>query len=173
MKKYTLKTMTGDNFAPYGTMLSYPEEIKPDVSIPDLDYWKIPLSLADLGKSGELTFMRVKRRKIQLKTLDMLTNSAELYLSLDGRSSIFFAAPDLEKTNIPDLNELQVFLFSGPGGFIVNPGVWHWTPFPLSYDADFALGLQSNVLQKKGSQIEVSKDEIVYFNLDKPIDIPY
>jgi ureidoglycolate hydrolase len=167
-----LKPMTFDNFAKFGWLLKYPEDEKPDITVPDLDYWKKPMDLSGFKSDGEFSFMRVKKREILLTMLDVLHESIEVYLSLDGRSSIFFAAPALEgNVNKPDVSKIEAFIFSGPGGFAVKTGVWHWTPYPLSHDADFVLGLRNNVLIQKDGNIEVGEGQVIYQELDEPISV--
>jgi len=163
--------MTYENFMPYGTMLSHPEQ-SPDIAGHDLDYWKLPMKLGNFTGNGELSFMRVKRRDIATGMLDMLPESAELYLSLDGGASVYFVAPpaagDEQK---PDIGKIKAFLYSGPGGVLVNPGIWHWTPFPLSHDADFFLGLRNNVLIEEDGAIKQGENQVVYYELKEELEV--
>ncbi len=164
--------MTFENFEKFGWLIQYPDDQKPDISVPDLDYWKNPLDLSGFKADGEMSFMRVKKREISLNMLNVLYESLEVYLSLDGRSFVFFAAPGLpDDKNKPDESKIEAFLFSGPGGFAVKTGVWHWTPFPLNHDADFALGLRNNVLLKKDGKIEVGEGQVIYHELSESISV--
>jgi ureidoglycolate lyase len=170
--KIELHQMTYENFKPYGCLLSYPGDEEPDIAVDDLDYWKRPMDLSNFKSDGELSFMRIKQRGIVLDTLDMLPESAEIYISLDGRRSVFFAAPSKEgNSEEPNMEKLRAFIFSGPGGFMVNPGIWHWTPFPLSHNTDYLLGLRNNVLLKNDRVIEVGEGQILYFKLDEKVEV--
>ncbi|MBI9106095.1 MAG: ureidoglycolate lyase [Spirochaetales bacterium] len=167
-----IELMTFDNFKPYGCMLSYPSDEQPDITREDLDYWKRPMSLSGLDSDGEFSFMRVKRREIILRKLDRLPASAELYLSLDGCSSVYFvAAPSSGANAKPDTHRIKAFLYSGPGGVLINPEVWHCTPFPLAHDADFFLGLRSNVILKNAMKITVGENQFFSHKFEERIGV--
>ena len=169
--KIKAELMTYENFADFGTMLSYPETA-PDISVDDLDYWKRPMPLDGLCGDGELSFMRVKSRPVETAMLDMLPESAELYLSLDGTASLYFVAPPLAGDDSgPDISRARAFLFSGRGGVLVTPGIWHWTPFPLAHDADFFLGLRNNVLIQKDGGIEQGEGQVIYKELNEKLEV--
>lgn len=63
--------MTTENFKVFGKLLKYPADVEPDISIPDLDYWKNPMDLSNFKGDGELSFMRVKQRAVELKNLNL------------------------------------------------------------------------------------------------------
>lgn len=167
-----VELMTFNNFKPYGCMLSYPGDEQPDIAREDLDYWKRPMSLSGLHSDGELSFMRVKRREILLQKLDRLPESAELYLSLDGCASVYFVAAPVTGGNAePKMSEIKAFIYSGNGGVLINPEVWHCTPFPLAHDADFFLGLRSNVILKNEAEISVGENQFFSHEFNERIGI--
>ena len=53
----------------------------------------------------------------------------------------------------------------------MNPGIWHWSPFPLTETADFALGLRNNVILRKGDGFDVDNHEILYYDLEEAVGI--
>jgi len=170
--KIKVELMTHENIKPFGCMLTYPEDEQPDIVREDLDYWKHPMDLSGFHSNGELSFMRVKRRKIIIEKLDRLEHSAELYLSLDGCASIYFVAPESPGGNTgADPQKIRAFLFSGRGGVLINPHIWHCTPFPLAHDADFFLGLRSNVILKKGNEISIGENQFYSHHLKEKIEI--
>ena len=163
--------MTCEKFREFGMMLTCPETA-PDISVDDLEYWKRPLSLSNFEGNGELSFMRVKKREPSTGMLDMLPESAELYLSLDGTASVYFVAPSEDGgTPAPDMKKLRAFIYSGRGGVLVNPGIWHWTPFPLARDADFFLGLRNNVLIEKDGGVVQGEGQVIYHELREKVEI--
>ena len=167
-----IKPMTTENFKDFGWLLKYPADVEPDISIPDLDYWKNPMDLSNFKGDGELSFMRVKQRSVELKNLNYLPETIEIYLSLDGQRSVFFAAPGENGNSLkPDIDRLEAFLFSGPGGFAVKAGIWHWTPFPLTHDADYALGLRNNVILVQDGTISIGEGQMSSVELEESIKI--
>lgn len=165
------KKLTDDNFKPYGWVLKKPDK-EVDIESPQLRYWHNTVDLSNLGDLGMMGFMQVKRIPIILENLDVLFNSIEMYISLDGKPSIIFVAPSkADNPKEPDLPALEAFYMEGGESVIVDQGIWHWTPFPLTEDADFALGLKNNVILQDGNEFSVDDNEILYFALPEPVGV--
>ena len=137
-----------------------------------LRYWHNTVDLSNLGGLGMMGFMQVKRVPILCESLLVLFNSIEMYISLDGKPSIVFVAPSkADNSKEPDLEAVEAFYIEGGTSVIVNEGIWHWSPFPLTESADFALGLKNNVILQDGNGFSVDDNEILYFNLPEPIGV--
>ncbi len=171
MKKLKPKKLTDDNFKPYGWVLKKPDR-EVDIEGPQLRYWHHTVDLSNLNGMGMMGFMQVKRIPIILDTLDVLFNSIEMYISLDAKPSIVFVAPGKsDSPKEPDFTAIEAFYMEGGESVIVDQGIWHWTPFPLTETADFALGLKNNVILQDGNEFSVNDDEILYFTLPEPVGI--
>lgn len=170
MKKIIPEKINPSNFQPFGSLLMQPER-EQDIETHWLQYWHNMVDMSSLGGKGLLGFMRVKRVPILCEKLLMLFNSIEMYVSLDGKPSIIFVAPGKDGVNEPDLTRLQAFMLEGGASVAVERGIWHWSPFPLTETADFALGLKNNVILQDKNGFSVNDEEIQYFDLIEPVGI--
>ncbi len=171
MKKIKPQKLSDENFKPFGWVLKKPEA-PVDIESAHIRYWHNTVDLSNLGGMGMMGFMQVKRIPIILESLDVLFNSSEMYISLDGKPSIIFVAPSKAgNPKEPDESAVQAFYLEGGASVIVKQGIWHWTPFALAEEADFALGLKNNVILQDGSEFSVDDNEILYFTLPEAIGV--
>ncbi|MGA2477997.1 MAG: ureidoglycolate lyase [Spirochaetia bacterium] len=171
MKIIQPKKLTAEAFRPFGSVILKPERAL-DIESPFLRYWHDMIDLSNLGAMGTMGFMQMKRVPILCETLQVLHNSIELYLSLDGKPSIFFAAPPRDGSpGLPDEERIEAFLIEGSAGLSVDKGIWHVAPFPLTETADFVLGLRNNVILRAGTGFTVDAREITYAKLAQPVKI--
>jgi ureidoglycolate hydrolase len=165
------KKLSVEGFAPFGNVIMKPERPL-DIESPFLRYWHDMADISNLGTMGTLGFMQMKRVPILCETLQVLPNSIELYLSLDGAPSVFFVAPPRSgSANLPDEDRIEAFLIEGSAGLSVDTGIWHVAPFPLAETADFILGLRNTVILRSGSGFTVDAKEITYAKLSQPVRI--
>lgn len=158
------KKLSIEGFKAYGWALLKPD--RPiDIETPTLRYWHDIVDLSNLGRLGMMGFMQMKRVPIACTTLQVLPNSIELYLSLDGKPSVFFVAPGVTGNAAPDEARIEAFILEGGAGVVVQKGIWHVAPFPLTETADFALGLHNTVILRKGNGFTVDEKEISYATL--------
>ncbi|MEI6875451.1 MAG: ureidoglycolate lyase [Spirochaetota bacterium] len=170
MRVVQAKKLSVEGFKPYGWALLRPD--KPaDIESASLRYWHDMVDLSNLGRLGTMGFMQMKRIPISCVTLQALPNSIEMYLSLDGKPSLFFVAPGDRSGKAPDEARIEAFILEGGGSVIVEKGIWHVAPFPLSETSDFALGLHNTVILRKGDGFIVNEKEISYVTLSEPVTI--
>ena len=171
MKKLKPQKLTDGNFKPFGWVLKKPDQAL-DIESPYLRYWHNTVDLSNLGGLGMMGFMQVKRVPIICETLLILFHSIEMYISLDGKPCIVFVAPSkADNAKEPDLAAVKAFYIEGGESVIINEGIWHWSPFPLTEDADFGLGLKNNVILQDGNDFSVDDNEILYFELPEAIGV--
>jgi ureidoglycolate hydrolase len=171
MKVVHPKKLSVEGFKPFGSVLMKPERAL-DIESPTLRYWHDMVDLSNLGTMGTMGFMQMKRVPVLCETLQVLHNSIELYISLDGKPSIFFVAPSRSGAAVlPDEDRIEAFLIEGGACLSVDKGIWHVAPFPLTETADFALGLRNTVILRSGSGFTVDAKEITYAKLTHPVKI--
>lgn len=172
-EKRTIKPekLTDSNFKEFGAVVKKPERSF-DFETPWLRYWHNTVDLSALEGAGQMGFMQMKRVPLICEKLLMLHRSIEMYLSLDGKPSIVFAAPGtVGSSAAPDLDRIHAFILEDGEGVIVNAGIWHWSPFPLTETANFALGLKDNIILQQGNEFSANENEILYFDIKPPIGI--
>lgn len=171
MRSIQARKLCVDAFKPYGWALMKPDR-PVDIESPTLRYWHDMVDLSNLGVRGTMGFMQMKRVPISCTTLQSLPNSIEMYLSLDGKPSVFFVAPGLKAGGpAPDEARIEAFILEGGASVIVEKGIWHVAPFPLTETADFALGLHNTVILRKGDGFTVDEKEISYKTLAEAVTI--
>jgi ureidoglycolate hydrolase len=174
------KPLTDVNFEAFGSVMKKPDRPR-DIETHWLRYWHDQLDLSNLQGLGTMGFMQMKRVPVVCEKLLVLHNSIEMYLSLDGKPSVCFVAPgkpghrDPDQREQgrpqPDLEKIEAFYLEGGAGVVVREGIWHWSPFPLTETADFALGLRNTVILRQGDGFTVDEKEILYFDLPEPVTI--
>jgi ureidoglycolate lyase len=165
------KKLSVEGFAPFGSVIMKPERPL-DIESPVLRYWHDMADISNLGTMGTMGFMQMKRVPVLCETLQVLHASIELYLSLDGKPSVFFVAPPRHGAAVlPDEDRIEAFLIEGSVGLSVNAGIWHVAPFALGETADFILGLRNTVILRSGSGFTVDAKEITYAKLAQPVKI--
>ena len=171
MKQVKPQKLTDSNFSSFGWVMRKPDK-EMDFETHWLRYWHNTVDLSNLDGLGMMGFMQVKRVPILCERLLVLFHSLEMYLTLDGKPSIIFVAPgNPDAPGEPDLEALEAFYLEGGASVIVDQGIWHWSPFPLTEAADFALGLKNNVILQDGAEFSIDDNEILYFDLPEPIGV--
>jgi ureidoglycolate lyase len=171
MKIVKPKKLSVEGFKPFGSVIMKPPRPL-DIESPSLRYWHDMADLSNLGTMGTMGFMQMKRVPIICETLQVLHTSIELYISLDGKPSVFFVAPMRAGSAVlPDEDRIEAFLLEGSVGLSVDKAIWHVAPFPLAETADFILGLRNTVILRAGSGFAVDAGEITYAKLTQPVKI--
>jgi ureidoglycolate hydrolase len=164
--------LNAETFKDYGWVFAKDGSGPPTISNDEIDYWHNGMVLDQAPASYALSLMNVKQRKIEVKVLDVLTMSAELYLPLRHSPCILFTAlSTAEDSAKPDIETIKAFYFDGPGGFAVKAGIWHYTPFPVKGDTEFILGLHDNVLIQKDGEITIDPETITYCDLEETVSV--
>jgi ureidoglycolate hydrolase len=171
MKTIKAVPLTVENFKPFGWALTIPET-KGDFDTDTMQYWDQMIDLTNLGEKGMIGFLRVKRMPLVCKTLDVLPNSLEFYISMDGKPSILPVAPYNSDRQKPDMSKMKAFIIEG-NGVAVRENIWHCTPFPLAEYVNFALGLKNNVIIQKEGEYTVDDDNIIFQDLDEPVMLEF
>lgn len=170
MRTIEPKPLSDDNFECFGAVMRKPDRPR-DIETHWLRYWHDQVDLSNLKSLGTLGFMQMKRVPVVCEKLLILHKSIEMYLSLDGKPSVCFVAPGKPGRSEPDLERIEAFYLEGGAGVVVREGIWHWSPFPLTETADFALGLRNTVILRQGDGFTVDEKEILYFDLPEPVTI--
>jgi len=170
MKTIVAERLEHKAFEPYGRAIMAGDSA-PDIQNDQIDYWDDMADISSLAGQGSIGFMRVKKMPIKLGMLQMLHESAELYITLDGNPSVVFAALS-GADDKPDLSTLKAFKMDGGQSVVVDKKVWHCTPFTLADKTDFALLLKNDIIIKnEDGSFGVDLNTIVYEELAEPFTI--
>ncbi len=164
--------LSDDNFKAYGWVMKKPGR-KADVENEQLAYWDNSVTLTNFMGNGVFGFLEVKRIPIELKMLDLLTDSLRIYFSIDAKPSIQFVALNEKGTLKPDMKTLKAFILEDGDGVVIEKGVWHWTPFALTEKAVFAMGLKNDIMTFSKGKYAVDDSKVKYHSLDESVTVVF
>lgn len=105
-----------------------------------LDYWA---PVADIStETMKLGFLQPRRRALEVGWFERHLRGTQSFLPLGGGRSLFVLAPPndpFDGAAPPQLEDVRAFVLDGSVGINLKLGTWHWTPFPLTEGASFAI----------------------------------
>ena len=123
MKTIKVQTLTRESFAPYGKVLSV-DGLTPAGGDVNSHTWYPQVTVVDAPTS--INLMPIVPRPFTVQKFEAHDHTAENLLPMDGPVIVAVAAKgDLS----PD--HVAAFLVPAGTGVSINPGVWHFVPFPL------------------------------------------
>lgn len=141
VKEIKFKVLTKENFKLFGSIIEGLGKT-PTISNEELDYWG---SIRKLDiRNPCVSFLTVKRRDFEIDKLERHVNITEVFIPLEG-VSIFPMAPPGE---IIPLENVNAFLLDGSKGIVMEKGVWHYPPFPITEKATFAVILDERTIDE-------------------------
>jgi ureidoglycolate hydrolase len=122
--------LTAERFAPYGSLIEKPMR-EGDVERDYLSWWG---GLYDLDFEGtaSLGILSIKRRPFIVNQLERHMKAVEIFVPVHGTSIMPFAGPE-------DITKCEAFIVDGTAGIVINKGVWHFPPFPVTERMEFVL----------------------------------
>jgi ureidoglycolate lyase len=78
----------------------------------------------------ELTLATLKVRPLEVRWMERHFKHTQTFIPLSGRPFIIVMAPPNDQ-ELPDLDQVEAFLFDGSAGFTMHIGTWHEFPFAL------------------------------------------
>jgi ureidoglycolate hydrolase len=172
MELIKAKRLDDSNFKNFGWTMRKPDR-GADAENEQLAYWDHCADLTNFTGNGLLGFLEVKRIPIELKMMDLLTESLRIYLSIDGRPSVQFVALNDAASNQPDLATLQAFILEEGDGVVIDKEIWHWTPFALTEKASFAMGIRNDIMSACNGTYTVDGTKVKYFTLAEPLGVSF
>lgn len=125
--------LTEEKFRPYGRVIAKPKELTPTVSNEILSYWDDIVTLKTENPIS-IGFLEVRKRPFILDKLERHKETWEILAPLQGLSILPLAPSG--GNDIP-CEKIESFIITGDDVIMLNEGVWHWAPFPLTSTATF------------------------------------
>jgi len=126
----------------------------------------------DFGKDLQISFVRFGQRPFVLTRMERHVKGPEVFIPMEG-CSIFCLAParDLDDPDaIPSPDEVTGFIIDGTTAVIVNKGVWHWAPFPITKQASFLLLLRKGTVETDLTIKDIYKETGIKMTLEIAAD---
>jgi len=136
--------LTAKAFRPFGRLIEKPSR-EADVGRDYLDWWGGLYDLA-FEDTASLGYLEIRRRKFEIDALERHVKAVEVFIPIDGVSIMPFApAGDLDDPAAkPDASRLTAFIVDGTQGLVIERGVWHFPPFPLTERMAFILTVRKD-----------------------------
>jgi len=154
------KLLTSENFSKYGYIIDKPSRSS-DVAREYLDYWH---GLYNPGPEADVTlgYLEIRRQAFEITALERHVTGAEIFIPVEGVSIMPFApASDMDDPDaVPDSNNFEAFIVDGTKGMVINKGVWHFPPLPITERMGFIVTVPKEVSKDLDIKI-VNKTGIV------------
>jgi ureidoglycolate lyase len=104
-----------------------------------LDYWAPVAAISQ--EALKFGFMVPRERPWRVEWFERHVKGTQSFLPLGGQSMIVLAPPNdpFDSPAPPRVEDARAFLLDGTRGINLRLGTWHWTPFPVTPGAAFAI----------------------------------
>ncbi|MGE0800099.1 MAG: ureidoglycolate lyase [Lautropia sp.] len=104
-----------------------------------LDYWAPVGAISQ--EPMKFGFLVPRERAWRVDWLERHLKGTQSFLPLGGQGMIVLAPPNdpFDSAAPPRAEDARAFLLDGTRGINLRLGTWHWTPFPMTAGAAFAI----------------------------------
>jgi len=142
-----VQLLTEKAFRPFGVIIDQPIRIKPAFSSEFMEYWNV--TQFDTNAPMAIIYMNLLARPLVLDSLERHTKTQELLMPIKGISVLPVALTNkTDEHAIPSYDRIAAFLLSPQKAILLNKGVWHWAPYPLSESSSFIVIVRSETIEK-------------------------
>jgi len=164
-----VQTPTPEKLAKYGTVLGY----NPDVEPLPIEFYGGAAKVrrvAEFRAVGEIEMpiTTLQRRPFEVNYMERHPLHTQAFVSLGGKPFVACFAPPNEK-ELPDLDEVEAFLFDGSAGFMMHENTWHEFPFAVLDDTQLMVILtkqateglvKDNMIQNEAVGPDIEKRDL-------------
>ena len=134
-----VKELTEDNFSKYGALIDL-KKTRDKPSESPMNYWPLYNITFELPHLG---ILEIERDGFPISVLEKHIIIEEVFIPVSGIGIMPFALPNVIKhvDKQSKINEIEAFLIDGSKALIINRGIWHYPPQPLSKSIRFLMAL--------------------------------
>jgi ureidoglycolate hydrolase len=147
MRMIKAQVMTKQAYAKYGTLIERDTSGKPDVEREYLNYWGdiYDLEFDNGATTGYLEMFRQK--DFVVNQLERHVTGPEIFIPVEGVSLMAFApaGDNSDPDDNPDVDKIEIFIVDGTQGIVIERGVWHFPPLPITPVMRFMLTVPKDV----------------------------
>jgi len=129
--------LTRETFGGLGTVVPSEPGREPDVVREGLRFWDRAGAMSIPGEV-EMGILELSAQPFVFDSMERHVDTPEMFVPLKGVSVMpigLGSGPD----GFPSPDEIRGFLIDPGVSIIMNPGVWHWIPYPLSSVATYLI----------------------------------
>ena len=156
------KVLTQQAYENYGVLIERDTSIKADVEREYLNYWGDVYD--PKFDSGSTTgYLEMFRQDFLVNQLERHVTGPEIFIPVEGVSVMAFApaGDNNDKGAEPDPEKIEVFIVDGSQGIVIERGVWHFPPLPITAVMRFMLVVPKNV----GDDLDIKSFDDVHIML--------
>lgn len=161
---------TPEALARYGQVLGYNPNVEP-MPIDFYDGTAKVRRVVDFvsDEQTELPVVTVDRRPLELRWMERHFKHTQGFIPLGGKPFVAVFAPPNDK-ELPDLDQVEAFVFDGQAGFVMRQGTWHDFPYALEDNTHMVVILRKeatdglirdNVIQNEAIGPDLEKKDLV------------
>ncbi len=153
------KPLTAETYQKYGVLIESKTSMKPDVERKYLNYWgdMYDLDFDSGATTGVLEMFR--QENFVINQLERHVTGPEIFIPVEGVSIMAFA-PAGDNNNPddkPNIDEVELFIVDGTQGLVIERGVWHFPPLPVTLVMRFMLIVPKDI----GNDLDIKSFEDV------------
>lgn len=153
----SVKDLTPDAFAPYGTVIEQPD-VTPEASGPGWNWWSETTLLPHTDRGYGIGYLSLRAGPLRFDWAERHMHSPEVIVPLGDACLVYVGRPE----EAPDWERFEVFRIRQGQAVVLNEGVWHGAPLALNQDVN------ALVFLRKGAGAEdVHKES----RLEGPVNI--
>lgn len=164
-----VQTPTLEKLKKYGTVLGFNPEVEP-LPIEFYDGAAKVRRVAEFRAQGEIEMpiTTLQRRPLEVRYMERHPLHTQAFVSLGGKPFIACFAPPNDK-ELPDIDQVEAFLFDGSAGFMMHENTWHEFPFAVLDDTQLMVILtrqatdglvKDNVIQNEAVGPDIEKRDL-------------
>jgi ureidoglycolate lyase len=164
-----VQTPTLEKLEKYGTVLGYNPKVEP-LPIEFYDGAAKVRRVADFRAQGdiEMPITTLQRRPFEVRYMERHPLHTQAFVSLGGKPFVACFAPPNDK-KLPDLDQVEAFLFDGSAGFMMHENTWHEFPFAVLDDTQLMVILtkqatdglvKDNMIQNEAVGPDIQKRDL-------------
>lgn len=142
MNKTTIQTLTVENFAPFGEVISCQGHDFFHINDAHTERYHaiVETEIKGEAKTGISIFRNIKATTIpsEISMLERHPNGSQAFIPMQGQKFLVIVAPSLNADE-PDLSQLYAFMTDGSQGVNYRAGTWHHPLLTLESPSDFAV----------------------------------
>lgn len=164
-----VQTPTPEKLAKYGTVLGYDPNVEP---LPIEFYGGAAKvrRVAEFRAASEIDMpiTTLQRRPFEVEYMERHPLHTQAFISLGAKPFVACFAPPNGK-ELPDLEDVEAFLFDGSAGFMMHENTWHEFPFAVVDDTQLMVILtkqataglvKDNVIQNEAVGPDIEKRDL-------------
>lgn len=170
VRNIAIKKATPDALKKYGDFLGYNADVEP---MP-IDFYGGSVKVRrvahfESATPTEMPVVTLQRRPMDVRYMERHFKHTQAFISLGSKPFVCAFAPPNDK-DLPDLDQVEAFLFDGSAGFVMHIGTWHEFPFAVLDDTNLLVILtkeatdgliKDNVVQDEAIGPDIEKKDLL------------